>query len=328
MTGSLRAVLAGSIDYAGMFPPAGLSLARAIQCYRRHRNDQASWMLGRFVVPAAQLADLAAVYERERDGRLTVIVPGADSGAALLKNLDQTLTHVGKFPVAGAIDMLEFRWPAELLNNRDGSRLGNLVQAAAGQIVAARLTPMTMYFELLRQESSTGNTGLADETRANEIRAAIAALAEFNQTAKAIDCQAGFKLRCGGTGPGEIPSSAEVARVICACRDSGVFWKATAGLHHPFRHIDTAWNVPVHGFLNLLCAAVLADIHSLDERQMQAIVDEDNYQKFAFSDEALIWSGHVVATEQIAAARERSLRSFGSCSFDEPCDDLRKLGLM
>jgi hypothetical protein len=45
-----------------------------------------------------------------------------------LKNLDQTLTLVGKFPVAGAVDMLELRWSAELLRDSDGSRLKNLVQ--------------------------------------------------------------------------------------------------------------------------------------------------------------------------------------------------------
>ncbi|HEY2250053.1 MAG TPA: hypothetical protein VGH74_03290, partial [Planctomycetaceae bacterium] len=72
MNSSLRALLSGSIDYAGMFPPAGLSLVQAIELYRRHRSSPASWMLGRFVVPAAQLADLAAMYDRERDGHLTV----------------------------------------------------------------------------------------------------------------------------------------------------------------------------------------------------------------------------------------------------------------
>lgn len=321
MTGSLRALLAGSIDYAGMFPPAGLALANAIDDYRRYRRDRASWMLGRFVVPATQLADLAAVYEPERDGRLTVIVPGADSGAAFLKNLDQALTLVGKFPVAGAIDMLEFRWPAELLRDSDGSRLGNLVQAAAGQIVASRLSPMTMFIELPRRDTPAG-----DPNR-QAIQAAVSALAEYNQTARALNCLAGFKLRCGGAGPGEVPSSAEIALAICACRDSGVFWKATAGLHHPFNHIDPAWHVPVHGFLNLLCAAVLADIHGLDERQAQAVIDEDDHQQFRFGNKACAFREYGVTTEQIAASRERSLRSFGSCSFDEPCHDLNELGI-
>lgn len=285
-------------------------------------------MLGRFVVPAAQLAELAALGELDTDVRLTVVVPGAESGAALLKNLDQALTLVGQFPMAGGVDMLELRWPTELLNDRDGSRMGNLLQAAAGQIMASHLLPLTMYFELPRAELSAGDPGPADTTRADAIRSAITALADFNQTAKAIECQAGFKLRCGGTRAGEIPSAAEVAHMICSCRDSGVFWKATAGLHHHFRHIDSAWHVPAHGFLNLFSAAVLADIHGLDEIQTRAIVEEDDYQSFRFGDKACACREYGTTSEQIALARARSLRSFGSCSFDEPCEDLKKSGLI
>jgi hypothetical protein len=168
----------------------------------------------------------------------------------------------------------------------------------------------------------------SQETRAPEIRAAVAALAEYNQTARGLNCLAGLKLRCGGPQASDIPSSAEVALVICECHDRGVFWKATAGLHHPFRHIDPAWRKPVHGFLNLIFAAVLANVHHLDERQTQAVVDEDDPGQFRFSDDALTWRERSVTTEQIAAARERSFRSFGSCSFDEPCDDLRELALI
>jgi len=327
MNASLRALLTGAIDYAGMFPPAGLPLGRAIDSYRQYRGSKASWMLGRLVIPAAQLADLAAMYDRERDGRLTVVVPGADSSAVLLKNLDQLLTCVGRFPAAGAIDMLEFRWPVDSVRDSDASRLVNLVQAAAGQIVASRLPSMTMFFELPRPEALPVDAAPL-EARSREIRAAAAALAEFNQSARGLNCLAGFKLRCGGTQPSDVPSSAEVALAICACRDSGVFWKATAGLHHPLCHTNSEGWAPAHGFLNLVCAAVLAEIHGLDERCVQTLIEESDQRQFKFSDAALAWRERAVPTEKIAAARERSFRSFGSCSFDEPCDDLDALGLM
>jgi hypothetical protein len=165
-----------------------------------------------------------------------------------------------------------------------------------------------------------------DVAQSNAIRAAVAALAEYNQTARSLNCLAGFKLRCGGTRAGEIPPSAEVALAISACRDGGVFWKATAGLHHAFRHSDAAWRVPMHGFLNVMCAAVLADAHRFDEHQIQTVIDDDDPQQFRFSDESLTWREHVVALEHIAMARARSFRSFGSCSFDEPCEDLKMLG--
>lgn len=321
MTGSLRALLGGAIDYAGMFPPAGLPLVRALDEYRRHRGGAGAWILGRFVVPAGKLADLADSYHFERDGRLTVIVSPGDTGESFLRNLDAALTSVARFPIAGAVDTLEFRWPAESLREADRARLGNLVQTAAGHIAASRCGKITMFFELPRREMLSTDTKQHDA-----VRAAVAALADYNQTATALNCRAGFKLRCVETETAGTPTSAEVAPVVCECRDRGVFWKATAGLHHPVRHIDPARHIPMHGFLNLLVAAVLADVHRLDEPQIEVILETTEARQFAFTDNVLTWGDFSVAPTQIIAARERSLRSFGSCSVDEPLSDLRSLG--
>jgi hypothetical protein len=322
MTASLRALLVRALDYAGLFPPARMALSQAIDEHRRNRRRPMSWILGRFVVPAVQLADLAPTYERERDGPLTVIVPGADDRAAFLMNVEQALTLVEKFAVAGAIDMLELRWPAALLWDCDVLRFGDIVHSAARQVVKSRVSPVTMFFELPRHES------VPAAAEQELMRAAIAALVEYNGSADAIHCRAGFKLRCGGTDPAGIPSSAEVAAVICECRNRGVFWKATAGLHHPLRQVDSAGGTLTHGFLNLFAAAVLADVHGLDQRRTLTIIDETDHRQLDFSDEALAWREYVVTTEQISAARERSLRSFGSCSFDEPCQDLSEMGML
>src|SRR4051794_30246694 len=59
MRASLRALLTGVIDYAGLFPPAGLPLQQAFRNYARYRQESENWMLGRFICPAARLADLA-----------------------------------------------------------------------------------------------------------------------------------------------------------------------------------------------------------------------------------------------------------------------------
>jgi hypothetical protein len=55
VTESLRVLLANIIDYAGAFPPANLDLATAIKNYETYRQGEWSWMLGRFVVPAAHV---------------------------------------------------------------------------------------------------------------------------------------------------------------------------------------------------------------------------------------------------------------------------------
>jgi hypothetical protein len=104
------------------------------------------------------------------------------------------------------------------------------------------------------------------------------------------------KLRCGGA---YTPTVEQVALVIAACRDAGVPFKCTAGLHHAMRRGDE------HGFLNIL-AATTAPNAALEE---------------------------VLAEEDPGAldldAPDRSLfTSFGSCSWREPVDDLEALGLL
>ena len=55
---SLQTLLAGLIDYAGLFPPAALSMDEALANYRRYRDGEHAWLLGRFVVPAARASEV------------------------------------------------------------------------------------------------------------------------------------------------------------------------------------------------------------------------------------------------------------------------------
>src|SRR5262249_54965834 len=58
MSPAVRALLTGSIDYAGLFPPAGLPMEQAIRNYARYRTEAETWVLGRFVCPAARVGEL------------------------------------------------------------------------------------------------------------------------------------------------------------------------------------------------------------------------------------------------------------------------------
>src|SRR5918992_5439299 len=53
----VRALIAGAIDYAGLFPPAALSMEDAVRNYATYRESEDAWALGRFVVPAARLTE-------------------------------------------------------------------------------------------------------------------------------------------------------------------------------------------------------------------------------------------------------------------------------
>jgi hypothetical protein len=84
----------------------------------------------------------------------------------------------------------------------------------------------------------------------------------------------------------------------------------------------------MHGFVNLFAAAALARVADLDEAGIASILAEEDPTAFRFEDEALSWREHRVPADGIRAARRTFAVSFGSCSFDEPREDLTALGLL
>ncbi|HLJ98090.1 MAG TPA: hypothetical protein VKU02_33330, partial [Gemmataceae bacterium] len=138
----------------------------------------------------------------------------------------------------------------------------------------------------------------------------------------------GFKLRCGGLEASAFPSLEQVAMVLTACRDADIPVKFTAGLHHPFRHSDASLNTSMHGFLNIFAAGVLAHAHRLDEGVLVRILADGAAEHFTFEDEGMAWMDVRASIPEIEAARRSAVISFGSCSFDEPRDELRAMHLL
>lgn len=56
---AVRALLARAIDYAGMFPPAGLDLATTVDNYATYRASEDAWALGRLILPVGAIAEFA-----------------------------------------------------------------------------------------------------------------------------------------------------------------------------------------------------------------------------------------------------------------------------
>ena len=84
----------------------------------------------------------------------------------------------------------------------------------------------------------------------------------------------------------------------------------------------------MHGFFNLFVAGVLGHVHALSEDRLLGIVVEEDPAAFRFDDESVSWDGFTATTNDIVAARQAAVTSFGSCSFSEPRADLRELGLL
>jgi hypothetical protein len=119
------------------------------------------------------------------------------------------------------------------------------------------------------------------------------------------------KVRCGGA---SVPSTAELAIFVSACRARDLVFKATAGLHHAVRTNGD------HGFLNLLAAVVFGD-------EENALAETDP-AVFGLDASAFSWRGRTVSADELAAARRNRFHSIGSCSFFEPVEELEALGVL
>jgi hypothetical protein len=317
MKTSLQAFLSNLIDYAGLFPPAALSLPAAIANYGRYRHHPDRWMLGRFIIPAARLDELSTLagasftandpYSFSILGR-----SGRDSDdflTALQADLAALTAFRQRHGPAVRTDVFETRLPP---GNHSPAALQHLL-VSAGHL----LGPLTPYYE------ATPGPDWHDT-----IATTLEAIAHCNSGLAGAAHPAGFKLRCGGVKAAAFPTPEQVAFALVTARDCGVPLKATAGLHHPIRRYDHTVQTHMHGFLNLFGGGILAHVHSLDQTAVQTILEDENPAAFAFNNDTFTWQHLPATTTQITHLRTAALISYGSCSFDEPREDLQTLALL
>jgi hypothetical protein len=300
-------LLADVIDYAGLFPPAELDLPRAFANYSAYRRGPHAWMLARFVVPAGKLDELARMSTPARGDpiRLSVVVRAGDEVEAFMSSFAEDLVRIHDFARRAEgrfiVDALEARPPSEFpISSMD--EWSKTLTPHASWLNAALF--LEIGFADFERKLSRWRTGLPEA---------------FNQ-------RVGFKWRCGGAAAAAIPSTEIFARVVYECRLTGVDWKATAGLHHPFPRQDAALGARLHGFVNVLGAAALAFGEKLGEAELRDVLSSDDPAEWRFSDDELRWRDRRVSTAKIAISRRHFGASFGSCSFDEPVEDLQTLG--
>jgi len=119
------------------------------------------------------------------------------------------------------------------------------------------------------------------------------------------------KIRCGGE---RIPSVDELAEFVRNCRQLGVVFKATAGLHHAY-----PTEAGEHGFLNLLAAAVFGN-------EEEALCERA--PAFALDATSLRWRDQEALPGKLADVRASLFHSIGTCSFFEPAEELEQLGIV
>jgi len=291
-----RVLLAGLVDYAGLFPPAAQSMDAAVAEYARWRRSPEAWLLGRFVLPAARLGD----FSRAADASLPE--PGRGQPWRLSTLLGSDV--VGDSALATAFNTSHARRAVvdavELKAGHPGEAEAALAVLPAG---------LAAFVELPLRGDLEGLLAVLRRRRASA------------------------KVRTGGLVPEAIPDPADLARFIAACAAAGVPWKATAGLHHPVRAEHPLTYEPagpravMHGFLNVFAAAAFARAGAL-LADVEAVLREQDASAFRLDEDALAWRHLRVSADDVARARGGFATSFGSCSFAEPVEDLRSLGVL
>ena len=324
VTPSLQALLHEVLDYAGLFPPADLSLHRALQNYAEYRREEEAWMLSRFVLPVRRLPDLTSYRGLFKDGApyvFSVLGTGGGTADTFLDAFGRDLEVIEAFDEdhggRAQVDVMEVSLPEALVG---GSRdeVASFLEALTRKLVAAGTAKLDLFLEVpMRRDAVAGLSNLC------------AAVAEHNSR-QAVPARTviGLKVRCGGGEPTDVPAVDHVAALIVACRDAGIPFKATAGLHHPVRHYDDGLDTEMHGFLNIFAAAVLAAEHTLNPSDVKAILREDTADNFRFLKDAVAWRDLTASLDGVQHARDTLALSFGSCSFEEPIDHLRDLELL
>ena len=158
----------------------------------------------------------------------------------------------------------------------------------------------------------------------DELRLFMAAIACANACAK---------IRTGGVTKEAFPPAGEIARFLICCAEHDIRFKATAGLHHPWRgtypltYEAGAPTGTMYGFLNVLVAAALAR-RGATEEDLVAVLQSERGSEFRFDDDELRWRTVRLPRQELVESHATFALSFGSCSFEEPILDLRRVALL
>ncbi len=300
-----RAALSGLIDYAGLFPPASLDMEGAVTGYRAARSSSAAWIVDRFICPTSRLEELVGVLAPtmtagEEPWRL-VVTAGPGWIDSLTPDAGTVRTFSDTVGNAASVELVEIRVPPEVAS--DPKRL------AADAAEVLRAFGAAVFFEIPWQS----DPGEAFDT--------LAALRE--DTSRAL----GVKIRCGGLEAALFPEPVDVARFVAGATGRALPMKATAGLHHPFRHTDPETGFTHHGFVNFLTVAALAT-QGVDAATLTEVVADEDPSSFTIDRAGVAWRDHTVGHAVVDEMRSGLFVGYGSCSFEEPVGDLTALGVL
>lgn len=307
---SLNSAVRALFDYAGMYPPASLTLEAALlktagfrKTLRRPGMLAADLVCGVERLPELEPAHLArSGWESERPFKACALGPVvAGPGAPGLEEqraaASRALAYGGEGKPKRFAVSYEVKCPMSHLDPRDAAGRLSAVRAGLGGL------PDGLYLE--PECPSTEWPGAVER-----VFAFFDGLPDSGRP--------GLKLRCSGSAAIDGES---LARVIAGAVDRGWRLKATAGLHHPL--VEPRYGNRL-GFLGLVLAVrlrrALGPGFSLP--LIRACLAADDPAQFSFSDGGAGWLNFRLSAAQLGS---RAGLNIGSCSLDEPDEDLARL---
>jgi hypothetical protein len=287
MRAVLRALLAERIDYAGLFPPAALSMADAVANFASYRESADAWALARFVLSVVRLEEFEAVaapHLRGTPWRLSALAQSTDADA------------IGAFNrrMAGRahIDTVESR------------------AATVDEVLA--LAPLaslaTTYVEIAIREEPTP---LVAAIAARGLRAKVRTGGVTTESFPLASEVARFLVAC-------------VQHRVMLKATAGLHHPLRG--EYALTYDAHAARATMFGFLNLFLAASFAR-QGMSAAVLEALLEERDPGAFHVRDDRVTWREHAVDAAALASDRDHFAVSFGSCSFREPLDDLSALSL-
>lgn len=283
-----RTLMAGIVDYAGLFPPAALDMASAAAEYEAAKAGPDAWMLGRFVVPAARLLELEphVVKTAAAPWAVSAIVRDGSS-----EDIDAVTAFNQRASQRAIVDCVECRpGSIEGIDWIDGL----LPRGCDIYIEVPLEQSMHDWFARISEQKLRAKIRTGGVTA--EAFPSAALIAAFLD--EAIRRDVPFKATAG-------------------------LHHAVRGSHRLTYAPDSA-SAPMYGYLNVfLAAAALSDGH--DRATAERILLNDDSSSLTFAPEAVHWNGLVFSTALLASLRTVMLTGFGSCSFREPSEELHAL---
>lgn len=278
-------------------------------------------MISRFICPVNLFPELknllSAVEKSDSNVSLSALSSGGNNQTEFLKNLENDLTlwkeFITNLPADNIVDSFEVKLPEDIFFSENRKDIDNFIGNIALAFKLNLASPVFIYLE--------GITALDQKKNSERF---IESISYHNLNG----LNAGFKLRTGGVAASQFPAPGLVAHCIRRCLDYKVQMKFTAGLHHPFKHFDKTIGTMMHGFINIFGAGIIAMRHDISDTGIEEILNDEDPGNFIFTDEYFSWKDWKIEIEDIEYARKNLVLSFGSCSVDEPVEDLKELDLL